>query len=66
MILCGMKNLYSAQGRWSDHVVFMVRHPPGSYIVTPLLSLEVATPDNKSIQMTVSSICKEVRLTSGS
>ena len=25
----------------------MVRHPRGGYIVTPLLSLEVATPKNK-------------------
>ena len=43
-----------------------VRHPRGNYVVTPLLSLEVATPENKSIHSTLSSICKEVRLTSGS
>ena len=33
---------------WSDHVVFMVRYPWGSYILTPLVSLEVATPEIKS------------------
>ena len=38
--------------------MFKVRHPRGSYIVTPLLSLEVATPENKSIHSTLSSICK--------
>ena len=37
----------------------MVRHPRGSYIVTPLLSLEVSTPENKSIHWTLSSIRKE-------
>ena len=35
------------------------------YMVTPLLSLEVATPESKSIHSTLSSICKKVRLTSG-
>ena len=34
----------------------VVRHPPGSYIVHPLLSLEVATPENKSIHWPLSSI----------
>ena len=29
--------------------VYMVRHPQGSYIVNPLLYLEVATPENESI-----------------
>ena len=46
--------------------VYMVRHPRGSYIVTPLLSLEVTTQDNKSIHPTLSSICKEIRRTSDS
>ena len=50
----------------SDHVVFVVRHPRGSYIVTSLLSLEVATSKNKSIYSTLSSICRKVRLTGGS
>ena len=36
------------------------------HIVIPMLSLEVATPENKSIHSTLSSICKKVRLTSGS
>ena len=45
--LCEVKNLYSAQGECSYHVVFMVRHPRGNFIVLPLLSLEVATPENK-------------------
>ena len=31
-------------------VVFMVRHPRGSYIVLPLLSLEVAAPEIKLSQ----------------
>ena len=43
-------NLYSAQGGTIvPRGVYMVRHPGGSYIVNPLLSLEVATPENKSI-----------------
>ena len=46
--------------------VYMVRHPRGSYIVHPLLSLYVATPENRSIHWTLSSICKNIRLTSGS
>ena len=25
--LCGVENLYTAQGEWSDPVVFMARHP---------------------------------------
>ena len=44
--LCGVENIYSVQGEWSDHVVFMVRHARGSYIVTPSLSLEEATPES--------------------
>ena len=47
-LLCGVENLYSAQGECSDRVVLMVRHPRGCYIVYPLLSLEVATPQHKS------------------
>ena len=35
-----------------------VMHPRGSYIVHPLLSQEVATPDNNSIHWTLSSICE--------
>ena len=41
-------------------VVFMARHPRGLYTaVTPLLSLEVATPENKPIHSTLSSILQE-------
>ena len=36
----------------------MVGHPRGSDTVYPLLSLEVATPENKLIHWTLSSICK--------
>ena len=39
--LYGMETLYSARGE----LVLVVRHPRGSYIVPPLLSLEVATPE---------------------
>ena len=39
-----VNNLYSAQGNCSYHVVFMVRHPRGSYVAVPLLFLEVVTP----------------------
>ena len=39
--------------------MFIVRHPRSSNIVTPLLSLEVATPARKSINSTLSSICKK-------
>ena len=47
--LCG-DNLNSALGGWVvARGVFMVRRPRGSYVVNPLLSLEVATPGNKSI-----------------
>ena len=44
----------------------MVRHPRDSYIVYSLLSLDVATAENKSIHSTLSSICKKGRLKSGS
>ena len=47
--LCEVKNLYSAKGNGSYHVVYMVRHPRGSYIVLPLPSLEVPTPEIKLI-----------------
>ena len=40
-----------------------VRHPRGSYIVYQLLSLEVSTPENESINWALSSICKKVPLT---
>ena len=33
--------------------VYMVKHPQGSYVVNPLLSLEVATPENKVINIAV-------------
>ena len=45
--------------------VYMVRHPRSSYIVYPLLSLEVATPENKPIYSTLLSICNKVRRTRG-
>ena len=46
--LCEVNNLYSTQVGMIYHVVFMVRHPRGSYMVLPLLSLEVPTPEIKS------------------
>ena len=67
---CGVENNNSAQGERSYHVMYtpedVVKHPRGSYIVTPLLFLEVATPESESIHSTMSSICKKVRLKSGS
>ena len=68
---CACRTFNSVQGEWSYQVLFMVRHPRGSYIATPLLSLEVATPENIYIiyiyiYSTLSSVCKKVRLTSGS
>ena len=53
------------EGR-SCHVVCMVKRPRDSYIVTSLVSLDVATPENNSIHWTLSSICKKICLTSGS
>ena len=44
----------------------MIRQPRGSYIVHPLLSLEVATSANTSIHSKPSCICKKVRPPSGS
>ena len=38
--------------------MFKVRHPRGSYIVSSLLSLEVATPEFKLPHLKLSSICK--------
>ena len=44
--LCGMKNLYFAQGECWCSVVSVARHPRGSYIVlSSLLSLKTATPE---------------------
>ena len=45
--LCGVENLHSAQRELSYHVVFVARHPRGSHIVPSLLSLELATLENK-------------------
>ena len=39
------------------------RHPRGSYIVNPLLSLEATTPENKTIHSKLLSICKPLPLT---
>ena len=77
-VLCGLENLNSAQGERvvSPSVImctwYMVRHPGGSYIVCPLLSLEVVTPESNSIHSTLSSNARKYvkgyknRLTSGS
>ena len=46
--------------------IYMARRPRGSYLVYPLLSLDVPTPESKSVHSTLSSICEKVRLTSGS
>ena len=47
--LCG-ENLNSAKGGWSYHVfVCMARHPRGRYIANPVLSLEVAIAENRSL-----------------
>ena len=48
---CGMENLNSAQRGEILGLVHRVRYPRGSYIVLSLLlSLEVATPENKLIR----------------
>ena len=44
--------------------VYVVKPPRGSSMVYPLLSLEVATPENNESKL--SSVCKKVSLTSGS
>ena len=44
--------------------VYMVRHPRSSYVVNPVLSLEVATPENKTIILTLLSVCEKIRLKS--
>ena len=41
--------------------VHVVRHPRGSYIVSPLLPLDVATPENKVITLKLSSVCMKIR-----
>ena len=56
--------------------VITVRHPRGSYIVSPLLSLEVATPENQyryvisklpsDMHESTDKVSQEFRLTSGS
>ena len=63
--LCGVEFKGNDRTTQCDSV-YMVRPPRGSYTVYPMLSLEVATPQNKSIHSTLLSICKKVRLTSGS
>ena len=40
------------------YCMYMERHPRGSFVVYPLLSLEVAAPENESIRSTLSSTCK--------
>ena len=44
--------------------VYMARHPRGSYILYPFLSLEVVTAENKSIQWTLSCICRKIECSS--
>ena len=46
--LCEVNNLYSTHVGMIFHAVFVVRPPRGSYIVLPLLSLEIPTPEIKS------------------
>ena len=54
------------RGMMVSRSVYMVRHPRGSYAVSPLLSLEMATPEIKSTQLALSFIRKKVRFKSGS
>ena len=51
-----VNNPIFTQGELSHHVVFRVRHPRGSHIVPPLLSLEVATRENKINSLKLSSM----------
>ena len=49
-IICAVGTTFSplkGNNRITYQVVFMVRHPRSSYIVLPLLSPEVATPEIK-------------------
>ena len=46
--------------------VHIERLPRGNYMVSPLLSLEVATPENNFINSKLLSICKKVRTGCGS
>ena len=39
---CEVKNLYSAQGEWSYHVEFMVRHPKRQLHTALLIVLSIA------------------------
>ena len=55
------RSVYQVPGAW-----YMIRHPRGSYVAYPLLSLEAVTPENISSISTPSSICKKRVLTSGS
>ena len=50
----------------SVYSVYMVRHPRGSYVANPLPSLETGHTRNLINQVTLSSICKKIRLYSGS
>ena len=53
--------LIAHKGMIVPSIVYMARHPRGRYMVYILLSLELATPENKSSHSTLSSICKKVR-----
>ena len=54
------------RGMIASRSVYMVRYPRGSYVAHPLLSPEAGTPEIKSINSTLPSICKKVRLKRGS
>ena len=62
-MLCGVESFISAQGEYNRITqcdsVYMVRHPRGSYIVYSLLSLEAATPENKSINWALLPTCNK-------
>ena len=73
-LLCGVENFNSGPtGGDITHWAYMVRHLRGSFLVSPLLFLEVATPERKkkTSEAVVRDAKKyaqgaEVRLTSGS
>ena len=58
--MCGVENLTPHKGNDASRSVNRVRHPRGSYLVTPIVVSRVATPENKENSLALLSIRKEV------
>ena len=52
-IVRGAQPYLHARGVVVAHIVYMFKEPRGSYMVYPLLSLDVATPENRSSHSTL-------------